>query len=408
MRRSRALLIAATGGLALALIVASPAAAATVTWISASDTIWSDTTSWAGGSVAAAGDDVTFAGGIRSTYNLGNVTFSSLQFTNDHTLANGGGAITVTNGVAVAAGADVRIEPLVMSLGSQSWSVGSGATLTLPSAVNVDALSTLTLDVDGVIDVTTGNLDGFAGACIVKTGSGVLRLASGGGGVGACGADPEGLRVEAGEVALVAGTNLGGKSLRVAGGTVTGGAVGSPAIVRQLNLGTGTVSPGGSAGAGIGQLDLWGTSGWTGGTYLVDWDPAAGQADLVRGDNQAISVADTVLELRLAPGATVGDSATVLSSNIAVTGAFRSPAGAVLADGDEFASDGQRYEIGYTATSVSVTWLGAVPVPPAPAPAPADPTLAATGVSAGVGIATAAAAASVVLGVVLLRRRATA
>jgi hypothetical protein len=402
MRRSRVLPLALVGGTALALVVASPAAAASVTWVSPTDSWWSVAGPWSGGAIAAGGDDVTFAGGDRSTYNLGNVTFSSLHFTNAHTIANGGGVIGLTNGLAVDAGVPVRIEPGITTSGAQTWAVAAGSTLTLPSQVNVDPASTLTLQVDGTVEVTTGNLDGGAAACIVKTGAGVLRFAGGGGGVGACGTDPEGLRVEAGEVALVPGASLGGKSFRVAGGTLTGGAVGTPAILRQLNLGSGTVSPGGSSGAGIGTLDLWGTSSWTGGAYVVDWDPASGDADLVRGVGQAVSVADTVLQLRLAAGATVGDTTTVLSSDVAITGAFRSPAGAVLADGDEFASNGQRYRIGYAATAVSVEWLGAVPVPPAPA---ADPALAETGLTIGTGVAGAAALLALTVGILLVRRR---
>lgn len=403
MRRARILPLALAGGVALALVATSPAAAASVTWISPTDSWWSVGGPWSGGAIAATGDDVTFAGGDRSTYNLGNVTFSSFHFTNAHTIANGGGVIGLTNGLTVDAGAPVTIQPGVSTSGDQSWAVATGAALTLPSQVNVDPASTLTLQVDGVIEVTTGNLDGAAAACIVKTGAGVLRFAGGGGGVGSCGADPEGLRVEAGEVQIAPGANLGGKSFRVAGGTFTGGALGAASVVRQLNLGTGTVSPG-VAGTDIGAINLWGTSTWTGGSYIVDWNPATGDADLVHGDNQSISLADTVLELRLASAATVGDTVTVLDSTVAVSGAFRSPAGAVLADGDEFVSGGQRYEIAYTATAVNVTWLGAVPVAPAPVPA-ADPTLAETGVTPGTGLAAAAAVLALVGGVLLVRRR---
>jgi hypothetical protein len=76
MRRARILPLALAGGVALALVATSPAAAASVTWISPTDSWWSVGGPWSGGAIAATGDDVTFAGGDRSTYNLGNVTFS--------------------------------------------------------------------------------------------------------------------------------------------------------------------------------------------------------------------------------------------------------------------------------------------------------------------------------------------
>lgn len=403
MRRSRSLPLALVGGLALTLVVASPAAAATVTWVSPTDTWWAEAASWAGGTTPAAGDDVTFAGGVRSTYNQGNMVFSTLHFWNDHTIANGGGSIGVVNGITVDPGAAVRIEPLLVSAGAQTWRVGTGSTLTLPSKVDVDPSGDLTLEVDGVVDVTTGDLDAAGAGCIVKSGSGILRFAGGGGGVGSCGADPVGIRVEAGQVELVSGAQLGGKSFHLAGGSFTGGAAGSPSILGQLNVSTGVVSPGASSGAGIGQLNLWGTSTWTGGSYVVDWDPAAGEADLVHGDNQAISVADTVLELRLAASATPGDTVTVLSSTVAVAGAFRAPAGDVLADGDEFVSAGQRYQIDYAPTAVSVTWLGAVSTPAA-APTPA---LADTGAPEVLSMAGVSGVLALVGGALLLARRRT-
>ncbi|MDO9590461.1 MAG: LPXTG cell wall anchor domain-containing protein, partial [Microcella sp.] len=53
---------------------------------------------------------------------------------------------------------------------------------------------------------------------------------------------------------------------------------------------------------------------------------------------------------------------------------FRSPAGAVLEEGDEFVSDGARWSISYLEV-ISVTYLGPAPIDPAPI----DPELADTG-----------------------------
>ena len=377
MRQKTVLTVAAAGGIAIALTAVTPALAADTTWSQEGDSWWS-TAAWTS-TVPAAGDNVTFAGGPRSTYNLGDLGFGSFHFTNAHTIANGGGAIALDAGLTADAGALVTIEPGLTTSSTQTWSVGAGAVLTLPSQVNVNPASTLTLAVDGLLEVTTGNLDGGASACIVKSGSGILRLASGGGGVGACPGQPEGLLAEAGEVEIVAGAALGGKSLAAVGGTVTGGALGAPGVVRQLNLGAGgTVSPGASSGSELGQLDLWGTSTWSGGTYLVDWDPATGASDLVFGDNQAISLTGAVLAPRILGGAAPTTTPfTVLSSSTLIDGAFLAPDGSSLTDGIEFVSGGQVYRYGEvlaqdgsTVTAVTLTWVRAVPPTPDPDPEP--------------------------------------
>lgn len=378
MRRSRTrtlLPIAMAGGAALALAASAPAFALTTTWISPTDSWWSSAT-W-GGTVPAAGDDVVFAGGPRSTYNLGGVGFSSFEFTNTHTIANGGGSIGLTDGITVADGAEAAIEPMLTTTGSQQWTIEAGGALTLPSQVNADPAATLTLEVDGSLTITsTGNLDGGSAACVVKTGFGVLRIEGGGGGVGACADEPEGLDVGEGYVDIAPGASLGGKSFNVTNGTLIGGAPGAPGIVRQLNLGDGVVSPGGNFGLAIGALDLWGTSTWSGGSYEADWDPTTGDADLVRGVGQAISVSGTHL-MPYVLGSTapsVETAFTVLSSDVGISGGFLAPDGAPLADGDEFVSAGQVYRYGQTGNEVTLTWLRAAPEPPGPnPPAPTPP-----------------------------------
>lgn len=409
VRTRLALPAAALAAGALALVPALPAAAATQTWTSPTDSNWS-TATWST-TVPVAGDDITFAGGVRSTYNLGNVTFSSLRFTNEHQIANGGGALTLTNGIVVDAGAPARIDPGLTTSGPQTFAVGTGGSLTFPSLVNVDPASTLTLDVDGTLAVTTGDLNGGAGACIQSVGSGVVSFSAGGGGVGACPGQPVGLLVTAGETTFTPGASLGGKDFVAAGGLLTGGDLATPAVIRALSLvAGGTVSPGGSGGTGLGELQLWGTSAWTGGTYLPDVD-GSGSADRVSGAGQAISVSGTTLSPRLGGTALAGQSWVVLASDVGVSGRFQSPAGAALDDGDEFAANGQIYSIAYSPLEVEVTWLRAAPVvvPPVTPVTPSAPTLPATGpADAGPAAGLALLAVFAGLGMVAVGRRRTA
>ncbi len=360
MRLRLGLPLAALAAGALVIVPVIPAAAATTTWTSSGDSAWT-TAVWAT-AVPAAGDDVTFAGGVRSTYDLGNVALSSLRFTNEHRVANGGGIIGLTSGIIVDAAGAATIEPGIATAGSQAWTIASGGSLTLPSQVDVDPASTLTLTVDGQLIVTTGNLDGGAAACIRAGGAGELRFEGGGGGVGACPGSPQGIVASAASTTFPAGAFLGGTDFVAAGGVLSGGSLASPSTVRSLSLiSGGTVNPGGSLGAGLGELDLWGTSTWAGGTYAADVDAAAG-SDLVFGVNQAIILNATVLQPRLTGTATPGQTWTVLGSDVGVSGQFSSPAGSLLADGAEFESVGQIFSIDYQALGVSVSWLRAAPV----------------------------------------------
>lgn len=373
MRPRTALPLAAAAASCLVILPALPAAAATVTWVSPTDAAWS-VAAWSA-APPVSGDAITFAGGPRSTYDYpAGTVFSSLDFTNDHEIANGGGSVILTSGITVAAGADAMIDILVETSGAQTFAVASGGSLTFPAQVNADPTSTLTLDIDGTL-VVTGNLDGGAGACIQSTGSGVVRFASGGGGVGTCPTYPLGLVSAAAETTFDPGAFLGGTDFVAAGGLFTGGSLASPATVRQLSIvAGGTVSPGATAGTALGALNLWGTSDWSAGTYLADVD-AAGTSDVVSGQGQAVNLLGTVLQLRLAGTPAAGQTWTVLQSDVAVNGAFTSPAGVTLADGDEFTSNGQVYSIAYLPGSVTVTWVRAAPaapvVPAAPAVLPA-------------------------------------
>lgn len=385
MRTRRTLSLALVAGVALTLVATQPAVAASRTWTAPGDAWWS-AAAWTGGAPLA-GDDVTFAGGPRSTYDYPTTTFGSFTFLATHEIANGGGAIALTGGMQVAAPAVARIQPQLTASGSQTWSVASGAELQLPSLVMTDGTNPLELAIDGTMTVeATGNLDALSSGCIVKSGAGVLRLLGGGGGVGACPGQPQGLDVTAGEVAIVGTPNLGGKDLAVTGGVLTGGTASGAAVVRQLNLaGTGVVSPGPSSGSGIGELSLWGTSAWTGGTYQVDWDAAAGDADYVAGAGQALSVTGTRLDVRLAGTPGAGDTVRIAGSDVAFSGQFSSPTGTPLADGDEFTSNGQVYSLSYVTGGAGagavLQWLRAAPVvePPVTPTGPVDPELAATG-----------------------------
>jgi len=334
--------------------------AANAEWTSSADTYWSDPTSWSG-AIPATDDQVTFNGGPRSTSNLGDQQFSSLNFITTHMLANGNnGGISLTDGLDLAGGTVAQVEIQLTTTSTQTWTIGRE--LNLPGMVKVDPTSTLALEISGSMN-SSGNLDGQAGSCIIKTGAGILRLSGSGGGVGSCGSSPEGLSVRGGYVEVLAGSNLGGKSFDVVGGDLIGGTLGGPAIVRQLNVNGGTVAPGGTLGAGLGRLNLWGTSVWNVGDYAVDGDPATGASDLVHGDGKAVTVNGTVLAPRVLGGIDPATPTTfaVLDSSYRIDGAFISPAGDTLADGDASVSDGQRYAYRQTATAVSLTWLGVAP-----------------------------------------------
>ncbi|AYF97656.1 hypothetical protein [Protaetiibacter intestinalis] len=383
MRLRPSLALAVGGAAVLTLVVAQPAFAATRTWTQAGDSWWS-TATWTGG-VPIAGDDVTFDGGPRSTYDLGDLGFGWFLFPTTHEVANGGGAITLSGGIEVSGGSTARIEPQLTSVGSQAWFVESGSTLQLPSAVGSDPSTFLRLTVDGTMTVeAAGNLDAGGTGCIEKQGTGVLQLLGGGGGVGTCAGQPRGLLVAAGELAVVGTPNLGGKDFAVTGGTFTGGTASGAAVVHELNLvGTGVVSPGPSSGAGIGMVELWGTSTWTGGTFQVDWDAPTNDSDYVYGSGQAITVGATRLDVRLAGTPTPGQFVRILGSDVSFTGQFAAPDGTALADGDEFTSNGQVYSVEYIAeggaSGVLLHWLRAAPVVVPPAePAPSE-TLADSG-----------------------------
>lgn len=375
MRPGRLARYAFVGGATLVLVSAAPAFAATITWANPGDSWWS-TAAWTGG-VPSAGDDIVFdaSGHFRSTYDgndllpAANPTFASLNFESNHEIATKNGELHVgSNGLTVASDVTAKIAPELKTHGDQTWSVGQLGILELPSQVDVDTASTLILDIDGQM-LVGGDLDGATLACIQKVGTGVLTFTGGGGDVGDCGSGVKGIQVIGGSVEIAASSAIGGKPFNVTSGVLFGGGPDAQrGQINQLNLsGTGIVSPGGNSGGDIGRLDLWGTSTWNGGTYVVQWDPSTGESDLVSGDGQSINVSDTVLAVSTLNGDDpASQTFTVLEATRdgVIAGAFTSAAGDVLADGDEFTSNGQIYLYQQTATTVMLTWLREAPQEP--------------------------------------------
>ena len=362
MRARRILPAAFLGAVALALVPALPAAAAEQTWSGTGGLgqWWGEPGVWSGASLAD-GDTAIFSasGGVQTESSIngfpGNaLSLAGIRFDVSHDVTGSGTAVTLgTGGVSVAGGAEALLNSNLIASGAQTWTVASGGRLTLPALTTVAGASTLTLDVDGILEVgPAGNL--------------------GGGGVGTCPGAPAGLLVTEGEVTLYP-VDLGGKDFAVTGGVLTGGATIVPAVVHALNLAEGgMVSPGNSGGISLGMLAVWAPSTWDGGVYQVDLDPDGGFADLVRGDGQPIAVNGTRLDVRLLTSAPAGTWSRIMSSTVGVTGQFAAPDGTLLADGDEFVSHGQVYTIRYVAGAeggVDLAWLRTAPVPPAPGPA---------------------------------------
>lgn len=376
--RTRSLVpVAALGSAALVLVAVAPASAAGTTsyWANPGNSNWS-TATW---TPAAPGDAdyVVFSslGGLLSTYDLSGVTLAGIEFRTDHQVMNGGQAISVKSGIAVDAGVNAWIDVDVHTVANaQAIRVHDGGSFTLTGELDVESGSQLTLQADaGATIELVGKLDAFGTQCVYKLGAGTLRFSSNsGGGMGTC-STGEGLVLQEGTIDIGANALLGGTSFMVTGGEFTGGAGTLPSVVKQLNMqGGGVVSPG-LPDTPIGTLHLWGTSAWTGGTYIVDVDPVALQADRVEVVNQAISIDGTVLAPRIAPGTPQQQNLLafpVLSSDISVNGSFVSPAGDRLSDGDEFASNGQLWRYGQEENRVILTWLGA-----APEPEPETPTM---------------------------------
>lgn len=395
MSRRRTLVpLAAGGALALALIPAVPASAATITWSQAGDSWWT-TAAWS--PVPAAGDHVVFDGGPRSTYNIGGgstaTVFDGFTFAADHLIANGGGVIGIgASGIALEPGVTAQIDLDIRTTGAQTWTIPADATLTIPTWITTDGAGTLTFAVDGVLNIE-GNVDGAVTGAVVQTGSGtVVRTGATGGMIAG------GYRVEGGTF-LVAGAVIESTPVTVAGGTVEGaGLVGHLAVENgDLALRT-EVTPWG--------LLVTDSTDFAGGTFLVSADADSGASDQVQAVAGPITGAGTVLQVELTGTPTLGDAFVVVRA--AVDGSidpalrFLSPAGDPIEDGAHFDSNGHRWLMTYAAGPggfVEIEYGGPTPAeeeeetPTVPAEdgEDDDPRLPATG-SAPTGLLVAAAA----------------
>jgi len=372
-RRSLAIPATVAACAAIILVPSLPAYAVvdTQTWVNGSDAFWSTTTAWTTGEAPEAGDTLVFSAptaSARSTKN-GAYSVAGINFVRSHEVANGGGDLGIgTGGLTTAPDSVVSIDANIQTTGAQLWSIGTGSTATFPGVIRTDGASTLTLDVDGTMEVN-GNLDAQATGSVVKTGIGtIVRRGGAGGGIG-----NGGLSVQEGTFFLD-GADIGGTAFTVAGGSLTG-----TGTANSLNMTSGTISPGTSDGSGVADLVAWGPTAWSGGRYSVTIN--ATDSDSFLADNQTLALSGTELVIVAEAVPAAGTTFLVASADAGLTGQFTA-GGVALAEGAEFASNGSRYSVSYAAqpNSVVVTYLGAVPVvtnPAAPLPVPV-PELAAT------------------------------
>lgn len=357
-RSSRALTpLAAAGALALALVPALPAAAATSEWSQPGDDWWTSAT-WTG-AMPVAGDDVRFNGGPRSTYNIGgDVVYQSFTFVQDHEIANGpnpgrigigAGGLTVQDGVAASIHRDMYTNI------DQTWVVGAGGELTIPTVIRVENASILTLQVDGTFTIA-GNIDGMTTGQVVQTGTGVVvRTGSAGGAIAG------GYQLTSGGFQLSSATILG-TDFAVTGGTLFG--AGSIGNLTQ----SGGVITGGPDSTSAGTISV-GNAQLNGGVLQATRFSGAAVTDTlsVRG---TLTGTATRLEIELTDGIPLmNETFTVVQAvggGVIDPGArLSSPAGVVLQDGDEFVSNGHLFRILYTfgtGGTISVEYLGAAPV----------------------------------------------
>ncbi len=383
----------------LVLGAAAPAFAIvdTQTWTSPTHQWWTSGT-WSTGEVPENGDSLVFpsTAAPRSDANVGPISLVSMAFTGDHQLGSAApaGVITLTGAEGLIVDGDpgpidVIINNDLDTTGTQSWRVGAGDSLSLPALVRVSPTGSLTLDVEGELTIS-GNIDGQVTGLIAKTGAGTIVRSGGlGGAVGGGGLD-----VQEGEF-MLDNASIGGTAFQITGGRLTG-----DGVVNAISLTSGEIAPSDAAsgpieiivGANGVQLD--------GGTYIASIDGLSGLSDYLTGGNGVLGGSGTILELDVITAPTIGDNFEVAGVQFGTIDAdmrFRSPAGVILDEGDEFVSDGALWSISYIDV-ISVTYLGIEPA------APSAPELADTGAS-DVGAFGALALLFTVLGATLVMRR---
>ena len=371
--RTAAIPAALVGAIALALVPALPAAAAEQVWDGTGGVgqWWSDASAWTAAPLAN-GDSVTFSavgGGIQTQSTLtdfgGALTLGNVRFATSHSVTGSSTALTTTGGISVTAGSSVVFNSDVTTSGAQTWLVGPESQLTLPGVIRVDPASSLTLEIDGLVNAT-GNIDGQMTGLVTKIGEGTLvRTGNAGGAIGG-----GGLLINEG-VVLLDGVSGSGTSYVINGGMLAG-----DRITAGITLTSGVIAPGGGA-AGPQEI-LVGLNGvaLNGGTYEVSIAPGETvPSDFITAGDGVLSGAGTALELQVTSTPTIGDAfeiAGVQFGTIDPAFRFRGPDGTVLDEGAEFVSGGGIWSISYIGV-VEIEYLGLAPV------TPVAPTMPATG-----------------------------
>ena len=182
-RLSRAL-AAALGLLFSIALLPSSATAATLTWSGVSGALWNNSANWGGAGVpAVTGSDLVFN---TVATNTSNNDFASNTLTINSIAFNGAAAQTIgptgTNGILIGAGGvtmvassvtDVMILPVTLAA-NQTWSVGTGSTLSVNRAFAMGA-NTLTKTGAGILNLTTQGLGTSSAGSQILVQNGVLN-----------------------------------------------------------------------------------------------------------------------------------------------------------------------------------------------------------------------------------------
>ena len=275
---------------------------------------------------------------------------------------NIGGPNTYTGNTLVSVGvlqltADNALPDTVLTIGAFGTFDVNGRTDAVPT---IQGSGTLALGAGNTGNFTVGssNLNQTFGGVITgggfftKVGTGTLTLT----GSGVTGAG------YTGRTSVVGGTVFVNADQGLADAYVAAGAtLGGTGTVNDIVLFPGaTLAPGGTAN-GISPLTATGPVTFADGSAFVvqavGTNTTTGFDRLVTTGGAASTVALNNATLVFAPTFTpaVGDAFAIVSASGAVSGTFRAPNGAVLANNDTFVASGRVYRINYAANNVTLT-----------------------------------------------------